>query len=257
MALLLIHSLKTLMCLQIFIHAFRHFPWPGRWGQWPWLFCWPHLVHGHNLHPWNLIYNQQKLLYLSGWSWFQFSIPGAVIGTRGTYALWELWSTLVARMPNLICDRHSWHLCPMGAVISIAIAAICAVIVVAFNTPISIVKFIQLCRFVTKLLILLKFVFFPNSCTDLCCRSNSPPHGKRQLLKFLTVFELGKEGYWSLIESEWNNFFILNYPTFLSTPFDFSLGKICYNIQFSFDHILVNWNRPNLYINQVFIEGSY
>ena len=52
------------MCLQIFIHAFRHFPWPGRWGQWPWLFRRPHLVHGHNPHSWNFIYNPQKLLYL-------------------------------------------------------------------------------------------------------------------------------------------------------------------------------------------------
>ena len=57
------------MCLQIFIHAFRHFPWPRRRGQWPWLFHRPHQVHGHFPHPWNFIHNPQKLLYLSGWSW--------------------------------------------------------------------------------------------------------------------------------------------------------------------------------------------
>ena len=83
LALLIIHSLRTSMCLQIFIHAFRHFPWPGLWGRWPWLFCQPHLVQGHNPHPWNFIYNAQKLLYLSGWSWFQFSIPVWRYHSRG------------------------------------------------------------------------------------------------------------------------------------------------------------------------------
>ena len=75
LTLLIIHSLRTLRCLQIFIHAFRHFPWPGRLGRWPWLFHRHHLVHGHNPHPCIFIYNPQKLLYFSGWSWSQFSIP--------------------------------------------------------------------------------------------------------------------------------------------------------------------------------------
>ena len=75
LALLIIHSLRTLMCLQIFIHAFRHFPWPGPRRRWPWVFRRPHQVHGHFPYTWNYIYILQKLLYLSGWSWFQFSIP--------------------------------------------------------------------------------------------------------------------------------------------------------------------------------------
>ena len=63
------------MCLQIFIHAFRHFRWQGGgWGQWPCLFRQPHQVQGHFLWPWNFIYNLRNLLYLSGRSWFQFSI---------------------------------------------------------------------------------------------------------------------------------------------------------------------------------------
>ena len=40
-----------------------------------WLFHRPHQIHGHFPHHWNFVYNLQKLLYLSGWSWFQFSIP--------------------------------------------------------------------------------------------------------------------------------------------------------------------------------------
>ena len=44
-------------------------------GQWPWFFRRPQQVQGHTPHNWNFIYIPQKLLYLSGWSWFQFSIP--------------------------------------------------------------------------------------------------------------------------------------------------------------------------------------
>ena len=44
-------------------------------GQWPWLFRRPQQVQGHILWGWNFINYPQKLLYLSGWSWFQFSIP--------------------------------------------------------------------------------------------------------------------------------------------------------------------------------------
>ena len=50
----------------------------GDGADWPWLFHRPHQVHGHFPHPWNFIYYLQKLLYLSGWSWFRFSIPGVL-----------------------------------------------------------------------------------------------------------------------------------------------------------------------------------
>ena len=76
--------------LQIFIHAFHHFPWPGWQGQWHWLFRCPHQLHGHFPHFWNFIYNPQKLLYLSGWSWFQFSIPG-VWPDRPVNWIYRLW----------------------------------------------------------------------------------------------------------------------------------------------------------------------
>ena len=71
---MLIPSLRTSMCLLIFIHAFRHFRWPGGPGQLSCLFRGPHQVQGHFLWPWNFIYNPQNLLYLSGRSWFQFSM---------------------------------------------------------------------------------------------------------------------------------------------------------------------------------------
>ena len=67
---LIIHSLRTSMCLQIFIHLSATFQ-----DRWPWVFHPPRQIHGHFPHPWNFIYYPQKLLYLSGWSWFQFSIP--------------------------------------------------------------------------------------------------------------------------------------------------------------------------------------
>ena len=61
------------MCLQIFIHASRYFPWLGRRGRWPWPFRHHHQVHGHFMQPWPFIYYPWKLLLLSGWAWFQFS----------------------------------------------------------------------------------------------------------------------------------------------------------------------------------------
>ena len=64
------------MCLQVFIHAFRHFQWLGGRGQWPCLFRGPHQVQGHFPWPWNFIYNPRNLLYLSGRSWLEFSIRG-------------------------------------------------------------------------------------------------------------------------------------------------------------------------------------
>ena len=73
-ALLLIHSLRTSICLLIFIHAFRHFRWPGGRGQWSCLFRGPHQLQGHFPQPWNFTNFPWKLIYLSGWSWFQFSI---------------------------------------------------------------------------------------------------------------------------------------------------------------------------------------
>ena len=92
LALLIIHSLRTSMCLQIFIHAFHHFPWPGRRGWWPWLFRRPHQVNSHFPYTWNFIYIPQKLLYLSGWSWFQFSMPAVwvpvTVGSSGD--CWKL-----------------------------------------------------------------------------------------------------------------------------------------------------------------------
>ena len=42
-------------------------------GQWP-LLRWPQQVQGHIPWPWNCINNPQKLLYLSGWHWFKFSM---------------------------------------------------------------------------------------------------------------------------------------------------------------------------------------
>ena len=39
------------MCLQVFIHAFRHFQWPGGRGQWPCLFRGPHQVQGNFCDP--------------------------------------------------------------------------------------------------------------------------------------------------------------------------------------------------------------
>ena len=62
------------MCLQIFIHAFRHFPLPGWRVRWPWHFRRPHLVHGHFKHPWSSMYYLWKWLFLSGCWWWEFSI---------------------------------------------------------------------------------------------------------------------------------------------------------------------------------------
>ena len=48
----------------------------GGRGQLFYLFREPHQVQGHFPWPWNIIYNPQNLLYLSGRSWFQFSMRG-------------------------------------------------------------------------------------------------------------------------------------------------------------------------------------
>ena len=90
------------MCLQIFIHAFRHFPGPGQLGQWPWLFRRLHQVNGHFPHPWNFIYNAQKLLYLSGWSWFQFSIPVSKLSSISRFGK----NTHILRISNSV--THLW-----------------------------------------------------------------------------------------------------------------------------------------------------
>ena len=98
-ALLLIHSLRTSMCLLIFIHAFRHFRWPGGRGQLSCLFRGPHQVQGHFPWPWNLIYNPQNLLYLSGRSWFQFSM-------RAATWYWSL-EAPGRQAANIVCI-HEW-----------------------------------------------------------------------------------------------------------------------------------------------------
>ena len=61
-----------------------------RWGRWPWLFRQPHQVHGHFPHPWNFIYNPQKLLFFSGWSWFQFFIPDSAQGSGCNFVTSEV-----------------------------------------------------------------------------------------------------------------------------------------------------------------------
>ena len=69
------------MCLQIFIHAFRNFPWRGGGADDPefsiyltWstaTICTPEISY--------IIRRiQQKLLNLSGWSWLEFSIPASL-----------------------------------------------------------------------------------------------------------------------------------------------------------------------------------
>ena len=86
------------MCLQIFIHAFHHFPWLGQRGRWHWLFRRPHQVHGHSPLPRNFIYNPQKLPYLSGWSWFEFSIPD-----------WRWHPVTQKQLPSLALGNDFWE----------------------------------------------------------------------------------------------------------------------------------------------------
>ena len=62
------------MCLQIFIHAFRHFPWLGQRGRCPWPYHLPHQVHGLFRQPWPFIYYPWKFLFLSGCWWYQFYV---------------------------------------------------------------------------------------------------------------------------------------------------------------------------------------
>ena len=59
----------------------EYFFYHGQWGQWPWLFRQPQQVQGKLPRPWNCIYIPQKLLYLSGWCWFQFSIRAQCHGS--------------------------------------------------------------------------------------------------------------------------------------------------------------------------------
>ena len=107
---MLIHSLRTSMCLLIFIHAFRHFRWLGGQGQWSCLFRRPHQVHGHFLQNWNFTNNPWKLLYLSGWSWSQFSImaiPGAPHNfTLSTFTLNFLLSHI---LPNSLTNLPNFY----------------------------------------------------------------------------------------------------------------------------------------------------
>ena len=116
------HSLRTSIGLQIFIHAFHHFPWPGRWGRWSWLFSWPHQVHGHFPCPRNFIYNPQKLLYLSGRSWFQFSIPSwkfmpllcfVRIGSEVFCGDSMHWSLTDSCFCSHFCSRMTWIPCQL------------------------------------------------------------------------------------------------------------------------------------------------
>ena len=69
-------------------------------GQWPWLFRRPQQVQGHIPHHWNFIYIPQKLLYLSGWSWFQFFIPA-------------LWHIRKPKLPSSHCVVNIW-ICPLS-----------------------------------------------------------------------------------------------------------------------------------------------
>ena len=111
------------MCLQVFIYAFRHFRWLGGRCQWPCLFRGSHQVQGHFPWPWNFIYNPWNLLYLSGRSWFQFSIRVSIqdgvtefsLGSLSGYYCWSLrhYCQYLHR-----CRRSLWHYCQ-----SVAIAA--------------------------------------------------------------------------------------------------------------------------------------
>ena len=79
LALLLIQSLRTSICVCKYLYMILPLSMTGGGqGRWPWLFRRHHQVHGHFPHPWNYIYYPLKWLYLSGWSWFQFSIMVSV-----------------------------------------------------------------------------------------------------------------------------------------------------------------------------------
>ena len=94
------------MCLQVFIHAFRHFQWPGGRGQWPCLFRGPHQVQGHFPWPWNFIYNPRNLLYLSERSWFQFSIwESGLLGTVATF----IYKLIRGFRAGITCSRLFFH----------------------------------------------------------------------------------------------------------------------------------------------------
>ena len=78
------------MCLQIFIHAFRHKVFSATFhdqGRWPWPFCGPDQVHGHFTQPWPFIYYPWKWPFLSGCWWYQFSVMVATGLGRKKYSL--------------------------------------------------------------------------------------------------------------------------------------------------------------------------
>ena len=62
------------MCLQIFIHTFRHFPWPGHRGDDP-DFSVDLTWSTATIRTPEILYIIHRNCYTSGWFWFQFSIP--------------------------------------------------------------------------------------------------------------------------------------------------------------------------------------
>ena len=78
------------MCLQVFIHAFHHFQWPGGLTSTSKVPC-------HFPHTWNFIYNMLKLLYLSGWSWFQFPLWAM---TKLEHTFHNVFFSLLGQLPS-------------------------------------------------------------------------------------------------------------------------------------------------------------
>ena len=72
LTLLIIHSLRTSICVCKYLYMVS-VTFDDRGGVGPMThFRGPQQVQGHIPWPWNCINNPQKLLYLSGWYWFQF-----------------------------------------------------------------------------------------------------------------------------------------------------------------------------------------
>ena len=105
LAFLLIDSLRTSICVCKYLYMLSAtFDDQSGPGQWPCLFPLPHQVQGHFPWPWNFIYNPWKLLYLSGWSWFQFSIQ-AQLGLFHPYFVCKSSFRVISMIKMVILDR--------------------------------------------------------------------------------------------------------------------------------------------------------